>query len=277
MVFPYEFFSILLHLSFFLSVIFWVLSCSISFQKLLFFLRPVYLLDIYIYIYIFVCMYSYTCTSTRQKIRIFWKIAIAFLTLAQNPFNYSKRFNIILEINEGKLVHNYGSFNYKYMYFLKMHFFENFYLITSKNNKEKTTKLNNKLHPSVSILCCITSSLDDSFNATRHAVYQLLTFMGSYLIATSLDGIFQLFTSIWLMFMQLLFHNLFHNKFSMGFKWGELAGQSNTCTWQFSHHACVDFAECGGARSCWKMNSLSPKSWSAAGTMKYSRISWISW
>ena len=29
----------------------------------------------------------------------------------------------------------------------------------------------------------------------------------------------------------------------MAFKWGELAGQSNTCTWQFSHHACVDFAE----------------------------------
>ena len=52
-------------------------------------------------------------------IRIFWKIAITFLTLAQNPFNYSKRFNIILEINEGKLVHNYGNFNYKYMYFLK--------------------------------------------------------------------------------------------------------------------------------------------------------------
>ena len=62
-------------------------------------------------------------TSTRQKIRIFWKIAITFLTLAQNPFNYSKRFNIILEINEGKLVHNYGNFNYKYMYFLKNAFF----------------------------------------------------------------------------------------------------------------------------------------------------------
>ena len=171
-----------------------------------------------------------TLTSTRQKIGIFWKIAsiikklffcdgdthyiyttiaITFLTLAQNPFHYSKRFNIILEINEGKLVHNYGNFNYKYMYFFKkMHFFENFYLITGKNNKEKTTKLNNKLYPSVSILCCITSSLDDSFNATRHAVYQLLTFMGSYLIPTSLDGIFQLLTSIWLMFMQLLFHNV---------------------------------------------------------------------
>ena len=67
------------------------------------------------------------------------------------------------------------------------------------------------------------------------------------------------------------------HQFSMGFKWGELAGQSNTCTWQFSHHACVDFAECGGARSCWKMNSLSPKSWSAAGTMKYSLVNWISW
>ena len=56
-------------------------------------------------------------TSTRQKIRIFWKIAITFLTLAQNTFNYSKRFNVILEINEFKLVHNYGNFNYKYMYF----------------------------------------------------------------------------------------------------------------------------------------------------------------
>ena len=140
-----------------------------------------------------------------------------------------------------------------------MHFFENFYLITGKNNKEKTTKLNNKLHTSVSILCCITSSLDDSFNAMRHAVYQLLTFMGSYLIPTSLHGIFQLLTSIWLMFMQLLF-----SQSPIYFRWDSnevsLAGQSNTCTWEFSHHACVDFAECGGARSCWKMNLLSPKS-----------------
>ena len=64
------------------------------------------------YLYLF----ALKCTSTRQKIRIFWNIAITFLTLAQNPFNYSKRFNIILEINE---VHNYGNFNYKYMYFLK--------------------------------------------------------------------------------------------------------------------------------------------------------------
>ena len=77
---------------------------------------------------------SQNSTSTRQKIRIFWKIAITFLTLAQNPFNYSKRFNIILEINQGKLVHNYGNFNYKYMYFLKKCiFFENFYLITGEN------------------------------------------------------------------------------------------------------------------------------------------------
>ena len=67
--------------------------------------------------------HSHSNTSTRQKIRIFWKIAITFLTLAQNPFNYSKRFNIILEINEGKLVHNYGNFNYKYMYFLKKNAF----------------------------------------------------------------------------------------------------------------------------------------------------------
>ena len=64
--------------------------------------------------------------------------------------------------------------------------------------------------------------------ALYSAVYQLLTFMGSYLIPTSLDGIFQLLTSIWLMFMQLLFYN--SHKFSMGLKSGELAGQSNTCT-----------------------------------------------
>ena len=54
------------------------------------------------------CNGSHKSTSTRQKIRIFWKIAITFLTLAQNPFNCSKRFSIILEINEGKLVHNYA-------------------------------------------------------------------------------------------------------------------------------------------------------------------------
>ena len=46
-----------------------------------------------------------------------------FFNSCSNPFNYSKRSNIILEINEGKLVHNYGNFNYKYMYFLKNAFF----------------------------------------------------------------------------------------------------------------------------------------------------------
>ena len=61
-----------------------------------------------------------------KKLEYFGKIAITFLTLAQNPFNYSKRFNIILEINEGKLVHNYGNFNYKYMYFFKNAFFLEF-------------------------------------------------------------------------------------------------------------------------------------------------------
>ena len=175
--------------------------------------------------------------------------------MLQNPFNYSKRFNIILEINEGKLVHNYGNFNYKYMYFLKKCiFFENFYLITGKNNKEKTTKLNNKLH--------LTSSLDDSFNATRHAVYQLLTFMGSYLIPTSLDGIFQLLRSIWV--------DVYAASFSqspINFRW-----DSNEVSWQASlahvrgnsHTMLVWILQSGflqsGARSCWKMNSLSPKS-----------------
>ena len=154
-----------------------------------------------------------------------------------------------------------------------MHFFENFYLITGKNNKEKTTKLNNKLHPSVSILCCITSSLDDSFNATRHAV--CISCWHSWGV-TSFQQVLMASFSCSQVFGWCLCNFFFTipHKFSMGFKWGELAGQSNTYTWQFSHHACVDFAECGGARSCWKMNSLSPKSWSAAGTMKCSRISW---
>ena len=146
-----------------------------------------------------------------------------------------------------------------------MHFFENFYLITGKNSKEKTTKLNNKLHPSVMTasmrrgMLCI--SCWHSWGVTSFQQVLMASFSCSQVFGWCLCNFF--FT--------------IPHKFSMGFKWGELAGQSNTCTWQFSHHACVDFAECGGARSCWKMNSLSPKSWSAAGTMKYSLVNWISW
>ena len=73
--------------------------------------------------------------------------------------------------------------------FKKWDFSRKFYFIIGEKNKEKTTKLNPKFHPSVSILCSITSDIDNSFNATRHAVYQLLTFMRSYLMPTSLDGI----------------------------------------------------------------------------------------
>ena len=58
-------------------------------------------------------------------------------------------------------------------------------------------------------------------------MYQLLTFMGSYLIPTSLYGIFQLLRSIWLMFMQLLFHNPFF--IIINFRW-----DSNEVSWQAS-------------------------------------------
>ncbi len=63
-------------------------------------------------------------------------------------------------------------------------------------------------------------------------------------------------------------------RFSLRFRSGEFAGQSSTPTpWSFNQ-LLVLLAVCAGAKSCWKMKSVSLKSWSAEGSMKCSKISW---
>ncbi len=64
------------------------------------------------------------------------------------------------------------------------------------------------------------------------------------------------------------------NRFSMGFRSGEFAGQSSTATpWSF-HQLLVLFAVSAGAKSCWKMKSVSLKSWLAEGSVKCYTCSW---
>ncbi len=60
-------------------------------------------------------------------------------------------------------------------------------------------------------------------------------------------------------------------RFSMGFRSGEFVGQSSTPTpWSFNQ-LLVLLAVWAGAKSCWKMKSASLKSWSAEGSMKWSK------
>ncbi len=73
----------------------------------------------------------------------------------------------------------------------------------------------------------------------------------------------------------LIFLLTIPHRFSMGFRSGEFAGQSSTPTpWSFNQ-LLVLLAVWAGAKSCWKMKSASLKSWSAEGSMKCSKISWL--
>ncbi len=73
----------------------------------------------------------------------------------------------------------------------------------------------------------------------------------------------------------LIFLLTIPHRFSMGFRSGEFAGQSSTVTpWSFNQ-LLVLLAVWAGAKSCWKMKSASLKSWSAEGSMKCSKISWL--
>ncbi len=70
----------------------------------------------------------------------------------------------------------------------------------------------------------------------------------------------------------LIFLLTISHRFSMGFRSGEFAGQSSTpTTWSFNQLLAV----WTGAESCWKMKSASLKSWSAEGSMKCSKMSWL--
>ncbi len=67
---------------------------------------------------------------------------------------------------------------------------------------------------------------------------------------------------------------LIFSRFSMGFRSGKFAGQSSTPTPCSFNQLLVLLAVWAGAKSCWKMKSVSLKSWSAEGSMKCSKISW---
>ncbi len=64
------------------------------------------------------------------------------------------------------------------------------------------------------------------------------------------------------------------HRFSMGLRSGEFAGQLRTGMPWSLNQVLVALALCAGAKFCWKMKSASPKSWSAAGSMKCSKTSW---
>ncbi len=64
------------------------------------------------------------------------------------------------------------------------------------------------------------------------------------------------------------------HRFSMGLRSGEFAGQLRTGIPWSLNQVLVALALCAGAKSCWKMKSASPYSWSAAGSMKWSKTSW---
>ncbi len=73
----------------------------------------------------------------------------------------------------------------------------------------------------------------------------------------------------------LVFLLTIHHRFSKGLRSGEFAGQSSTPTpWSFNQ-LLVLLAVWAGAKSCCKMKLASLKSWSAEGSMKCSKISWL--
>ncbi len=77
------------------------------------------------------------------------------------------------------------------------------------------------------------------------------------------------FGLLFLIFLLTILH-----RFSM-FRSGEFAGQSSIPTpWSFNQ-LLVLLAVWAGAKSCWKMKSASLKSWSAEGSMKCSKNSWL--
>ncbi len=70
----------------------------------------------------------------------------------------------------------------------------------------------------------------------------------------------------------LIFLLTISHRFSMGFRSGEIAGQSSTPTpWSFNQ-LLVLLAMWAGAKSCWKMKSASLKCWSSEESMKCSKM-----
>ncbi len=72
----------------------------------------------------------------------------------------------------------------------------------------------------------------------------------------------------------LIFLLTIPHRFSMRFSSGGFAGQSSITTPWLFNQLLVLLAVWAGAKSCWKIKSISLKSWSAEGSMKCSKISW---
>ncbi len=81
-------------------------------------------------------------------------------------------------------------------------------------------------------------------------------------------------SSVFFGLLFLIFLLTIPHRFSLGFGSGEFAGQSSTPTpWSFNQPL-VLLAVWAGAKSCWKMKSASLKSWSAEGSMRWSKMPW---
>ncbi len=78
------------------------------------------------------------------------------------------------------------------------------------------------------------------------------------------------FGLLFIIFLLAILH-----RFSIRFRSGEFAGQSSTPTPWLFNQLLVLLAVWAVAKSCWKMKSASLKSWSAEGSMKCSKMSWL--
>ncbi len=121
-----------------------------------------------------------------------------------------------------------------------------------------------------SIHCRGSFCFNYCLNSAWHGGDQFVALLRWYGNPGFFDSGLQLICIFW----SLVSHFPLDNRFSMGFRSGEFAGQSSTPTpWSFNQ-LLVLLAVFAGAKSCWKMNSASLKSWSAEGSMKCSKISW---
>ncbi len=106
-------------------------------------------------------------------------------------------------------------------------------------------------------------------NSAWHGGDQFVALLRWYGSQGFFDSGLQLICIFGLLF--LIFLLTIPHRFSLGFMSGEFAGQSRTPTpWSFNQ-LLVLLAVCSGAKSCWKMKSASLKSWSAEGSMKWSK------
>ncbi len=111
-------------------------------------------------------------------------------------------------------------------------------------------------------------------NSAWHGGDQFVALLRWYGSPGFFENGLQLIGLLFLIFLLTIYH-----KFSMGFRSGEFAGQSSTPTpWSFNQ-LLVLLAVWAGAKSCWKMKSISLKSWPAEGAWSAPKFlgKWVQW